>query len=403
MLGGGAPADRDRNRRRSRTFLKGRTFPPEVLPEILMSILLQAAGAALVVLTLADVFLTVLYVRGSAGVFTPALSHGVWGLFRAAARLTGGGAQLLSFSGPVLVSATVALWALALVTGFALVVWPELGHSVRATNGETPTDFVAAFYYSGYAFTTVGIGDLVPKTSTFRLLLVAEGALGFSVISLSLTYFISVYSALASRNTFALHLHHASGGTGDAAEFLARLGAGGELDASARTELSSTGREILSLLQTHHAYSTLHFFRRPAPEYAMARMALVALDTATLARTALDPERHRSTTESASVETLWTGGLRLLDETGRDFLPRRRRPPPEAPRDPVREDAWRRRYRAARGRLETAGLHTLADAAAGEEEYVERRRRWDGQVRAFAGYMDFDWSDIAPHEDAEAA
>lgn len=60
------------------------------------------------------------------------------------------------------------------------------------------------FYYSGYSLTTLGTGDIVPKTATYRLLTVLEAVLGFSTFTRTLTYFLSVYSALRQRNVFAL-------------------------------------------------------------------------------------------------------------------------------------------------------------------------------------------------------
>ncbi|MBX9701976.1 MAG: two pore domain potassium channel family protein [Acetobacteraceae bacterium] len=364
-----------------------------------MAWLIQAAGLALVGLALADIFLTVLYARGGVGLLTPRLNRGTWRLFRWVASLVPAGRdRVLSFAGPTLVALTVAVWVALLAVGFALVVWPRLGTGIQASSGSTPTGFVAAFYYSGYNLTTLGLGDLAPQTAFFRLLTVLEAAVGFSVLTLSLTYLASVYGALARRNAFALLLHHQAGGTADAAELLARLGPGGDFT-GARQEISRLAAELLALLEAHHAYPVLHYFRRDEPAYAMARIALVALDAASLARTVLDKERHRAFAASAAVEALWGGGLRFLGETARDFLPPGAAAASGHSAPETDERRWCLRHAAAVRQMAAAGIGVAADL----EPYVALRRRWDAQVHAFAADMGYRWPEIAPHEDKGAA
>lgn len=101
---------------------------------------------------------------------------------------------LLSFVGPALLVILAAFWLLLLVLGFALLYWPALGTSLEASKGGTSTDFLAALYYSGFSFTTLGLGDIEPQTALLRMLTVTEAALGFSFFTLTITYFLSVYS-----------------------------------------------------------------------------------------------------------------------------------------------------------------------------------------------------------------
>ena len=363
--------------------------------------LLQLAGGSLVAAAAADVFLTVLYARGGVGLISPFLSRGLWRLFRSVAQLLprdhrGG---LLSFAGPSLLVVTVVTWACLLASGFALIVWPGLGTGVQASQGPTPTDFWTAFYYSGYSLTTLGVGDLVPKTSFYRVLTVLEAGIGFSVFTLALTYFMSVYSALIRRNTLALLLHQMSSRSGDAAELLARLGPGGDF-APARPEITTIATEVLSLLEAHHSYPVLHYFRREEPTFAMARITLMVLDSASLARTALDGEHHRSFVRSGSIEALWGSGLRLLAGT-RGFVPRhghrRGQPDGEAPAADD-ECRWRARFAAAVQRLQEDGVLTRGAARDGSDEYVALRRLWDSEVRGLARHMAYGVTEIAPHE-----
>ncbi|MDP8993707.1 MAG: potassium channel family protein [Pseudomonadota bacterium] len=166
-----------------------------------MGWLMQLAGAGLILLALLDVFLTVLYARSGAGLITPRLNRLTWRLIRRAApRSRAARDKFLSFAGPAMLVLTVAVWAILLFLGSGLIAWPELGTGLRATQGATPTDFLTALYYGGYSLTTLGTGDIVPTTGAMKVLMVLQALVGFSFVTLTLTYFISVYSALLRRN-----------------------------------------------------------------------------------------------------------------------------------------------------------------------------------------------------------
>lgn len=195
-----------------------------------MKLLVQILGAVLVTVSLIDIYLTVLFPRLGSSLLSLRLGKGMWRLFRLIARIAPfKDEMLLAHSGPMLMIATVIIWVCLLISGFALIIWPELGSTIQSSDGWTETDFVTALYYSGFSLTTLGTGDLTPEASFQRLLIILEAAIGFSIFTLTITYLFSIYSAIIRRNTFALSLHHRSAGTADAAEILARLGASGEL------------------------------------------------------------------------------------------------------------------------------------------------------------------------------
>lgn len=358
----------------------------------MQGLIAQLAGAAIVAVALADVFLTVLHPRADAGVLSPTFNRMVWAGFRDVSRLFGRRREsMLCYAGPVLLAATAMLWVLLLIVGFALIYWPALGTLITA-EPHTPTDFVTALYYSGACLTTLGFGDLLPQNGIFRLLAVFEAGVGLSVLTLALTYLLSIYTALIRRNAFALELDFASGGSGDAADMLVRL-AGGDGVKVTKDEFAMMGRELLHLLQSHHSFPAIHYFRRREVAYATARVALLTLDAATLVRSALDHERYAAFIRSSAIELFWGGGTQLVRETAIDVLPL------QMISDEVEHphaDAWRERYAAARRRLAAEGIEVEADAAEGADRYVALRQEWDGYVRAFATYMGYAWWKIDP-------
>jgi hypothetical protein len=293
--------------------------------------------------------------------------------------------NLLSYSGPVLITTTLAVWILLLVLGWAMIYKPALGTAIRASSGPTDTGWATAVYYSGFNLTTLGVGDLAATTSAYRLLTIVEATLGFAFFSMVITYFLSVYSSLTSRNAFAQGLHHLTGKSDDAALALVRLADGPDLS-TAQAHFSSKAEFLRQVYQTHRFYPVLRYFHYREPCYALPRILLIALDAATLVRSALDQDRYARMIGSAALDDLFEAAMSLTHE----LTPGVERRPPSA----ADAAAWRRRYAAAAARLADAGLQLRPDADAGAEDYVALRAEWDRPVRELAAAMLYEWDAI---------
>src|SRR5215212_5582535 len=200
----------------------------------MMGRLEQGLGILLIVMILLDIFLTVLYARIGTSIIGSRVGRLVWASFVTASKVFGSRrGAVLSFCGPVILVLLVGVWALGLTLGAALITHPELGTSIRASQGETPTDFVTAMYAGGSSMAIVGASDFTPHTSATRLLFLFNSLIGMSVMSLTLTYLMQVYTALQRRNVMAMNIHLLSARTGDAAELLARLGPQGHSSVAA--------------------------------------------------------------------------------------------------------------------------------------------------------------------------
>jgi hypothetical protein len=83
----------------------------------------QIVGAALMLLFLADIFLTVLYARAGTGLLAPRWNRLVWAAVKAMSGLFGRRrGTVLSFAGPLIVVLLIGFWALGLTLGAALVI-----------------------------------------------------------------------------------------------------------------------------------------------------------------------------------------------------------------------------------------------------------------------------------------
>ena len=343
--------------------------------------LCAVAGTVTIAVTAGDVFLTVLFPASGRGPLRRPLSKLTWRAFRAvAARLRGHRRRdVLSYSGPVLILVTITVWVVLLTVGWGLVFWPMLGSQINATGGLTDTSFGAALYYSGYALTTLGLGDVTPATGLARFLTVFESAIGFATVSMVITYFLSVYSALTRRRTQAALLHHATGGTGRAADLLAAFSRVSD-NPQLRGQLRDVGAFVQEVCETHRSYPVLRYFHFRQPEYSLPRVLLIALDSAALLR-------------ATGRGDGWPA-LRLIDGAAHQLLTEL---VPDAP------DSWTPEGRHAACRAFDEQWQVVAEehpATVGIEQarrrYLDDRSGWESKVRSLAAAMLYRWEDIEP-------
>ncbi|WNZ27121.1 two pore domain potassium channel family protein [Leptolyngbya sp. NK1-12] len=358
-----------------------------------MQVFGQIIGTVFIFMALADIYLTVLHPRAESSLLSISVARGVWQFFRCATvGLPKRRDDLLSYGGPTIIVTIISLWVLLLLLGFALIVWPKLGTEIQATQGETPTDFITAVYYAGYALATLGTGDLVPQTGGARLLMVLKSFLGFSVFTLTISYILSVYSNLTGRNTFALSLHHSSANTADSIELLARLAADNNVD-TLHQDISEIAQSLIGLLQANNSYPVLFYFRYRQSYYTLPRIAYLTMDVATLIRTALDQDEYRSIVNSSGTAELWFGGLHLLEELCHTLLPKIHVKSLDA-----NEPCWREHYYQALERLKQEGIKTVQNPEAGADSYIAMRHEWAHYLAKLIKYMDYDQKNVYPAE-----
>lgn len=342
------------------------------------------AGALIMLATIADVFLTVLHARIGTGVFSRLTAPGTWRAFKALGPLFGEHRdKFLSFAGPVILGLLFAVWAGLLTLGAALCLYPNLGGSIRASGGETSTDFITALFAGGSSMSIVGTSNHTAHSPLAKLFYLFTSATGIAVASLTLTYLMQVYNALQRRHVLALRFDRASGSTGDAAHLLARLAPRDHFE-GAYTILAELAGGLTAAKEALHFYPVLVCFRAPKPEHATPRVTLIALDTATLIETALGGEHAWFKAAAPALELQESGTVLLKIIEGTSL---RGGVPDPRPPDAATERRWRARYAAAIDRLRDAGITTVEDPAAGADEYVRLRARWDHLPTAFAEFM----------------
>lgn len=343
--------------------------------------------------TLLDIFLTVLYARAGAELLSPVVARAIWLVFRLVSRPFGRNrGRVLSFCGPVILVALIFVWAAGLALGSALIMHPNLGGGIRASEGSTPSDFMSALYAGANSLSFVGSSDFKPRSAVFQALYMLNSLIGMSVMSLVLTYVMQIYNALKKRNAVGLAIQTLSDGTGDAAELIAGLGPHGHFD-SGFSNLSNVANDACEVKESHHFFPLLFYFRFAEPYYSVSQTATVLFDSVSLLKSALSDEEYSWLKESATVAQCWRASMLLVGMLEEVFLPGPRTQH-RSPADAGDLERWRTRYLAALERMRQAGIKTIADPATGFKTYVSLRERWDGHIARLSKSMFYEAEEI---------
>jgi hypothetical protein len=357
-------------------------------------------GAALYGFALVDMFSTVLYPRlGSRGVsrlgagwLASLIGHCIRRALLLVSKVCGGRDGLLSITGPLAVLLLSFAWMALLILGTALMLSPLLGDALKAQDATTATSFAAAISAASASLALGGASDFAPASDGTRLAFAVNAWVGSAVITLTLAYLLQVYGALRQRNSVAVSLHLYSRHTGDAASVVASLLPRGTANLTS-SNLSAVGQSIVDIDEGYHFFPALFFFH-PANVYRSdVRFATLALDTASLMRTAVSHDALKDLPDAASVILMRDATMMLMETIESAFLHGQSRP--HRP-DGATEAAWRRRYHRARERFESAGIPVVDDPQAGADRYVEERAQWQPGCDALGTYMHYRREEVDP-------
>ena len=324
-----------------------------------MSWLILVIGVVLLAVVIVDLLWTTLWADGGAGPVSARLSNVLWRLIR---RSGSSRSTIVSLGGPVVLVGTLLLWVGLLWIGWTLV-FGSAENSLRDTSDGSTVSWPGRFYFVAYAMFTMGNGDFRPVGGLWQVLTGFTTATGMLLVTLAVSYVLSVLGAVAQKRSFAGTVK----GLGTSGAALVRSGWNGRDLHDLDLPLSALASEASSLADKHKTYPILHYYHSSS-ETGASSLAVATLDDAlTLIRYGTSGELlyNRAVVENtrSSVESyLATLHAALIDAT--DDTP----PAPSLVS------------------LRSAGVPTVDDAdfAAALRALDDRRRRLLGAVRADA-------------------
>jgi hypothetical protein len=239
-------------------------------------------GITILVVAFMDLLWTALWVSGSAGPVTSRLSNGAW---RLALRVARGRHRALSFFGPGSLVGAIAAWSALLWAGWILVFASDPG-SVRDAATGLPGGWTERAYFTGYALFTMGNGDMVPGPG-WRIPTVLMNASGIILITLLVSYLVSVVSAVVNLRAFAASV--TSLGTSPQAVLAA--GWNGRDLRDLDSSFSNYAVALERLAEAHVAYPVLRYYHSTDASKA-GPVAVAVLDDALTIASAI-PEGRR--------------------------------------------------------------------------------------------------------------
>ncbi|HEY0377565.1 MAG TPA: potassium channel family protein [Pyrinomonadaceae bacterium] len=334
-----------------------------------MAVLVGVAGAVLCIITLWDVFETIILPRRiSRRVRLARLYYrGAWLLVSGAARRTRPGKlreRYLGFFGPLSLLLLFVLWGACLVVSFALIHWAIAS---RFHLGAAP-NFRTDLYFSGTTFFTLGLGDIAPQTRAGRFATVLEAGTGFGFLAVVIGYLPVIYQAFSRREANISLLDARAGSPPSASEVLARHGRDRSLSALGDW-LRDWERWSAELLESHLSYPVLAYFRSQHENQSWLAALTTVLDTCALVIVGVEggPVWQAKMTFAMSRHALVD--LAQVFNT-----------PPRAP-DPDRLPP--RTLNQVRANLAAAGV-SLREGEEAERRLAELRRMYEPYVNSMA-------------------
>ncbi len=204
-------------------------------------------------------------------------------------------ATALSIFGPLSLLGLFVVWGASLIFAFALVYW-SFGSPFKSSDGVAP-GLPLDLYVSGTTLTTLGLGDVTPRTPAARLIMVVESGLGLGLVALVIGYLPTLYQAFSRRETQISLLDARAGSPPSAAEWLCRSA---QSNAWERIELflAEWERWCAEILESHISFPVLCYFRSQHTNQSWVAAVTVILDSCALC---LACREHRQNSSQAQL------------------------------------------------------------------------------------------------------
>ena len=353
-----------------------------------------AAGLILLALVFYDIYATILRGTKHYGLFSRFLNHGLW---RGVALITWRldrrwRHRVLSAVGPLLMPILISIFIIMLLTGFALIYMPRMETGFKINDAVAGSLIFKSFYFSGITLLTIGYGDILPITDFTRVVAIVEGASGIGIISLSITYLLSVYGALERKRAVALKFYHQARQGADISGFIASHFSRGRFY-SLTESLREATRDLQESLESHLEHPIIHYFHPVEVYKGLPRALFVVLETVAIINAHIDEKEYIEAGEHPDVLIAGDNARHVLFEllaslnltehatesfeSEKNILMRRRK-------------CFNRAFR----HLRSNKIKTSPDIEEAFLKYSKDRAAWEPQLYHFAEFLGYDWDEV---------
>ena len=197
--------------------------------------------------------------------------------------------NFLSYYGPLSLIILLVIWAIGLTFGYALLQW-SFGSGVNVVDGSV--NFGTDFYMSGTTLFTLGLGDVVPRTTLARLATVAECGTGLAFLALVIGYLPVIYQSF-SRREVGISMMDAHAGSPPSALELLRRHRRGDVMSELVEHLHTWENWCAEILESHLSYPVLMYYRSQHDRQSWLAALTTILDATALLVVGIDdvPEK----------------------------------------------------------------------------------------------------------------
>jgi hypothetical protein len=187
---------------------------------------------------------------------------------------------MLGFYGPLSLLVLVGVWAVGLILGFGLMYYGA-GSAVNIAVRGNQSNFFTDMYLSGTTFFTLGLGDVVPRSSLAHGLVVCEAGFGFGFLAAVIGYLPFIFGSFSRREVNISLLDSRAGSPPAAGELLRRHTYDG-----GRQALHELLRDwelwSADLMESHLSYPVLAYFRSQHDNQSWIASLTAILDACSL-------------------------------------------------------------------------------------------------------------------------
>jgi hypothetical protein len=187
--------------------------------------------------------------------------------------------SFLAYFGPLSLLMLLMFWGIGLMVGFALLLWAS-GSFVEDHFGRAP-DFWTDLYISATTFFTLGLGDIIPKSTIARVVIATECGTGFGFLAALIGYLPTIYQAFSRREANISLLDARAGSPPTAVEMLKRNAQSGD-PATLTQLLADWERWSADIMESHLSYPVLCYFRSQHDNQSWVASLTAVLDVCSL-------------------------------------------------------------------------------------------------------------------------